>query len=284
VIRRLVTVLAATLAGVAAGPALLAAPAHAAACRAGTGVTVVVGSSVGCDPDGGGRAAQNFADAGHQLTYATRAPGFVCRVDGAPADATCVEASPPDAYWALFWSDGKSGEWVYSSLGVTGLKVPQGGAVAFVFQRSESRTWPSVPAPVAAAPAPTQATPRPDGPRATEPGSAGSKPSARRSTAPRASAPDAAPVPGASSSAPTASVPTASASATATAHPTSAPTPGATTSAGEDASAAEEGEEVMPLAATDDGGTSAAAIAAGAGVVALLGVAGAVAWRRRNGA
>lgn len=280
-IRALRHVLAATLLGVAAGAASIA-PAHAAACSGASGVTVVVGSSVRCDADGGGRAAQNFADAGHKLTYASRAAGFVCRVDGAPASDPCVEASPADAYWALFWSDGTSGQWSYATLGVSSLKIPQGGSVAFVFQGSSSRTWPSVAAPVvsrqaAPAPAPTRA------PGAGSSSSAGGGPAARPRMpgAPAASAPRAGGG-GAGATGPTATVPSASASASASAstspgtRATSAPT------VGTDTSAADPVEQVTPLASTGDADTSTAAWVVGAGVLALLAGAAVVVVRRRG--
>jgi hypothetical protein len=276
-------VLAAALLGVAAGPASLSAPAHAAACAGTQGVTVVVGSSVGCDSDGGGRAASNFAAAGHQLTYASRAPGFVCRVDGAPASDPCLEASPSDAYWGLFWSDGKSGAWTYASIGVSALKVPQGGSVAFVFQGSSSRTWPSVKPPVAQ-PEPTRATTRPttagggSAPKTRPTPRTNTSERTNSSAAPRggsASAPSAA-VPGATS--PSASVPTPSAT------PSTGPTPSTSvpTADGTDGTVA-GAPAVQPTAAeAGSGTTSPAAVVAGGGVVVLLATAGGVAWYRRR--
>ncbi|SKB07861.1 hypothetical protein [Aeromicrobium choanae] len=282
--RLLRRVLAAALLGVAAGPASLSAPAHAAACGGAQGVTVVVGSSVGCDSDGGGRAASNFTDAGHQLKFASRAPGFVCRVDGAPASDPCVEASPVDAYWGLFWSDGKSGEWTYSSLGVSALKVPQGGSVAFVFQGSSSRTWPSVRPPVATAPQPTRATTRPTS-GTSKPG-AKDQPRAKDSTArttataaPKGAVPGSSVTPSAGTS-PTTSVPTPSAT------PSTGPTPSAsvpTTSGGDETVAGAPAVEPTAGEAGSDT-TSPAALVAGVGVVVLLAAAGGVTWyRRRSG-
>ncbi|MBA4607794.1 hypothetical protein H1W00_04820 [Aeromicrobium sp. Marseille-Q0843] len=279
--RLLRRVLAATLLGVAAGPASLSAPAQAAACSGSQGVTVVVGSSVGCDSDGGGRAASNFTDAGHRLTYASRAPGFVCRVDGAPASDPCVEASPSDAYWALFYSDGKSG-WAYASVGASSLKVPQGGSVAFVFQTSSSRTWPSVQP--AVAPAPTRETTRPTS-GTSKPG-AKDKPRPKGSTerttataAPKAAVPGASATPSAGTS-PATSGPTPSATPSSSATPT---TEAPTTSGGDEPVAG--APAVQPTAAeAGSDSTSPAALVAGAGVVVLLAAAGGVTWyRRRSG-
>ena len=75
-------------------------------------------------------------DAGHSLTYVQRFPGFVCHIDGLPADDPCVNTPPADAYWGLWWSDGKTGEWTYSSLGAGSLAVPAGGYVAMVWDGS----------------------------------------------------------------------------------------------------------------------------------------------------
>lgn len=133
-----------SLLGAAAGLIGFTTSAEAKACPAGTGVTVVVNSSVGCDKNGGGTAASNFADAGHTLRYAAKEPGFVCRVNGSPSSDPCGKASPANAYWGLFWSDGRSGKWVYASSGVGSVRVPKGGWVAFVFQSSNTRRPPSM--------------------------------------------------------------------------------------------------------------------------------------------
>lgn len=273
--RRPASVLVAVLCGLVAGIGLGAAPAQAAACPAGRGVTVVVGSQVGCDPSAGGDAASNFTDAGHTLTYARREPGFVCRVDGQPASDPCVNASPASAYWGLFWSDGASGTWVYSSLGVGSLTVPAGGSVAFVFQTGGGRTMPSVAPPRASAPSPTvEPTSNTNG------GSKGKGSKGDRKKTGGTSVPPAAgstPGPSASpsvSASPTASEPSSSTSTTTTAPPTAADT-----SAG-DATVAGGVTPTSAEADQSDGGRAAGWIAGGA-VVVVLGVAGVVAWRRR---
>jgi len=274
-IRRLV---AATLLGAAAVP-LATAPAHAAACSGSQGVTVVVGSSVRCDADGGGRAASNFTDAGHRLTYATRAAGFVCRVDGAPASDPCLEASPVDAYWALFWSDGTSGAWTYATQGATSLRVPQGGSVAFVFQSSASRTWPSVKPHVVAAEA-APAAPRPSATQKSQksPGAPTRKAERPRATTRPAATATASPRPGATAPSATPS-PTASAS---TATPTTS-TP--SSAAPQSDEATEAAPAVTPLGANaEPASTSRAATVVAAGVMLVLAAAGGVAWfRRRTG-
>ncbi|WP_300644787.1 hypothetical protein [Nocardioides sp.] len=141
-------------------------PASAATCAAGSGVSVVVdpnslGGSVAasCVADGGGDTASAlFAAAGHSLTYAQRQPGFVCRVDGAPADDPCVNTSPADRFWSLWWSDGTSGSWTFSTQGVTALKIPEGGSVAFSFDDVEGEARPSATPPQNSAPSATPTT------------------------------------------------------------------------------------------------------------------------------
>ena len=143
--------LLAALALVASGLVLQSqVPAVAAGCTGSTGVTVVVdhhqlggGVQQACDADGGGKAASTvFPDSGFPLTYVQRQPGFVCRVAGAPASDPCVNTPPASAYWSLWWSDGKSGTWTYSSTGVGSLKVPDGGYVAFSWQGQDGKAAP----------------------------------------------------------------------------------------------------------------------------------------------
>lgn len=155
-------------AGALVGVGLAPTPAVAAACSGASGVTVVVdpdalggGVRAGCDPAGAGRSASQVVPAaGFPLTYVQRQPGFVCRVSGAPSSDPCVDTPPADAYWGLFWSDGRSGDWVYSSVGVGSLEVPDGGYIAFAWQ-SGSRTEPAYdPEPRAASPS-QQPSPQP---------------------------------------------------------------------------------------------------------------------------
>lgn len=153
--------LLAALGIVAAMLVVTPAPAHAAACTKGTGVTVVVNGDVRCH-GGGGTARGSFTGVGHSLEDVRSQPGFVCRINGYPstADEACGRTPPTNAYWGLFWSDGTSGTWNYSSQGAGSLRVPTGGWVAFVFQNSGSRTYPSM-TPIGPAPAPKPTTPKP---------------------------------------------------------------------------------------------------------------------------
>jgi hypothetical protein len=207
-VRRLIERLAAgAFLALAAGLGVPAA-AQASTCATAHGVTVVVdfhqlggGVQTACDGQGGGRtAATQLTDVGHVLTYAQRQPGFVCRVDGAPSSDPCVNTSPADAFWSLWWSDGTSDTWSYSSAGVGSLQVPDGGYVALSWQSGTGRAEPGVtpkahPAAspsASASPHPTaSATPRPSPePPSTNPGSTPPAPTASATprTAPRSPA------------------------------------------------------------------------------------------------
>jgi len=179
-VRLAVATLAVAAAGVAAQP-----PAQAATCSSASGVSVVVdfhqlggGVQTFCDAGGAGKfATAQFVDAGHALTYVQRQPGFVCRVDGAPASDPCINTPPADAYWSLWWSDGKSGTWQYSSTGAASLKVPAGGYVALSWQQGSAKAAPGV-APTAhrtSPPAPSP-TSHPTSPTSSPPKSPGSSP------------------------------------------------------------------------------------------------------------
>ena len=136
----------------ALGVVLPTMPASAAACSSASGVTVVVdphglggGVHTICDGDGGGvKASTLFTRNGFDLTYVQRQPGFVCRVDGAPASDPCVNTPPADAYWGLFWSDGTTGTWSYATAGAAALTIPDGGYVAFSWQGSTAKALPGV--------------------------------------------------------------------------------------------------------------------------------------------
>ena len=147
-------------------PAAVTPAAGAATCTTAGGVSVVVdfrelgGSTItACAPDGGGKSAADvFASVGVNISYATRQPGFVCRVQGAPAGDPCVNASPASAYWGLWWADGSKATWIYSSYGVGGLTVPAGGSLGWSWQQdreSSGTVPPAVAPPVAPAPIPT---------------------------------------------------------------------------------------------------------------------------------
>ena len=138
---------------VVTGGTVAAPPATAAddRCAPGSGVTVVVdfgplggGTPIGCDPDGAGQpASQVVPRAGFSLDYVTNEPGFVCSVQRKPnPSSSCGRTPPANAYWGLFWSDGSSSTWNYSSTGVGGLKVPAGGSIGWRWQNGGPRDLP----------------------------------------------------------------------------------------------------------------------------------------------
>ena len=226
---RLAARLVAALLLSAATTALPVAPAQAAACPSGDGVTVVVdyhelggGVAQVCDAGGAGKtAAAQLTAAGFALTRVQRQPGFVCRVKGEPAEDPCVNTPPTDAYWGLWWSDGKSGSWTYSSQGVDALRGPEGGSVAMSWNGSATKSAPGVaPAVHASSPSPSpKPTPKPTKKPSPQPDSAQSG-----STGPDS--------PGPSGSGPTSTTGPKSPSATASdaASPSSSPTAAATKS------------------------------------------------------
>jgi len=148
-------------------PADAAAGTHAGtSCGSGHGVTVVVDFHQldhrdvrSCVPDGGGQdAARLLREAGLGLTDVQRQPGFVCRVDGLPADDPCVNTPPASAYWSLWWSDGSSGQWSYSTVMASSLQVPDGGLVGLVWDQASGDLRPAVAPGSSAARAATPAT------------------------------------------------------------------------------------------------------------------------------
>ena len=187
--------LAATvLCAVAAGTGVTApTPAGAALCGGATGVSVVVdfsgnpdggGVTTSCAGSGGGQpASQVVPAAGYPFTAAQREPGFVCRVSGAPSTDPCQVASPTDAYWGLFWSDGRDGASHYATSGVGGTKVPAGGSLAFVWQDGGDRDTPPVAPPKQA---PTPPPPATSSAPATSQPATGAGPGTATSSAPEA--------------------------------------------------------------------------------------------------
>ncbi|WP_028636244.1 hypothetical protein [Nocardioides sp. URHA0032] len=265
------------------------APASAAGCPTADGVTVVVdfhqldgGVQTACVADGGGEtAAQLFPAAGFPLTYVQRQPSFVCRVSGKPADNPCVNTPPADAYWALYWSDGRSGRWTYATSGAGGQHVPDGGYVAFSWQGSSDSAAPGAsPAPhPSASPTPTRAPTHTAAPGHTGPSSA--PPSA---TSPATSS--------ATSSAATAG-PSGSPSATSSRtkagdgpHSREPQPSGSSATTAGDSPTASDSPSLLPASAdpADPGGGGLPGWVAPVVIVLLFGAAGAVAVVRRRGA
>jgi hypothetical protein len=155
---------------VAGGVLLPAGPAGAAACSGSGGVTVVVdfgslggGIQVGCavgDP-ASGLAALHAAGFG---TTGTRkdGPGFVCRINGAPASDPCVVTPPANAYWS-YWHAPRGGAWAYSSAGAAGYNPAAGSVEGWAFGAGARPRIapPAAPAPPPPAPTTTTKAPKP---------------------------------------------------------------------------------------------------------------------------
>ena len=176
--------LVAGLIGVAATVIGFAAPAQAAACTRGTGVTVVVQgqglNSTTCvsNPP---RTAWEIFEVHHSLQRVASQPGFVCRIDSRP-DIGCGTTPPSNAYWGLYWAH-SGGSWSYSTSGAGSLRPNTGDWIAFVFQDGGRRSPSMTPlGPVA---------PKPK-PKPTSAGPTTSKPTATPSATPSAKASDAA--------------------------------------------------------------------------------------------
>ena len=171
----------ALLGGPMAGPA----GSQGGACPDRAGVTVVVdfqslggGTVIGCAPGPVGSGFDALQQAGFGYTTVTTQPGFVCRIDGRPADRGCADTPPADAFWS-YWHADRGGDWAYSTSGA-GSRTPAPGSVEGwsynVDPAGPDRTPPRTAPPARAAapeptpdpePTPTSAPPAP--PAATTP-------------------------------------------------------------------------------------------------------------------
>lgn len=277
--RRVLTGLVAVLLGAATGLVVLQAPAQAAGCAAGTGVTVVVdphqlggGATTRCVDGGKRKAADAFSAANINLARVIGQPGFVCRVNSKPSQAACGETPPDDAYWSLWVSTG-DGSWSYASIGVDGLSVPKGGWVAFSWQGQSGRAQPGV-RPVGAA------APKPAAPPATGSSTGGSG----------GSSADAAPGGAASDEEAEAEEKAAErrkaekAEETERAKKAAARRAAASASPSASASAAGETAEARATSASSTSSAPWGTVVGIVGVLVLLAAAGVLAWRRRSSA
>jgi hypothetical protein len=188
---------------VAAAGLVVPAPADAAMCSTASGVTVVVdfrqlggGVPTFCDSGGAGEnAEQQFADAGFSLTLVDE-EDFVCRIDDKPV-TDCSRTPPANAYWSLWWSDGKSGTWLFSSEGIGSLTVPEGGYVALSWQGGSGKAPPRLvprahPAPSPSpSSSPTHVPSAPAGPPTTSPAAPSSGPTTVSTPSPSPDTPSA---------------------------------------------------------------------------------------------
>lgn len=151
-------------------------PAQAAGCD---GVTVVVdfrglggGVQQGCAPGSPATGVAALTAAGFGYTYASRQPGFVCRINGKPgADADkCVNTSPASAYWS-YWHAPAGGSWSYSNQGAATYTPARGTVEGWAFGAGEQPGMapPAAPAPQPPAPQPQVPAPAPVNPPAGQP-------------------------------------------------------------------------------------------------------------------
>ena len=238
----------------------VSAPAQAAACEYGKGVTVVVQGQgmkdVTCVPGGAGKNAWvNLESAGYSLAIVPGQPGTVCTINGKPAGgkSACWQL---DAYWGLFSANGTGGGWKYSNVGVLDLKASAGGWVGFRFQDTNSKKYPDV-NPVGPKPAPS---PKPT----VKP-----KPTAKPSTAPSAKPS-------------TSAAPTSTPSATSSAKPSaSTATPGAATATPSQTPSADAAsiDADLTAATSDDDSGSGPGVGTWIVIAGLLAAGGLLGWR-----
>ena len=175
---------------------LAPAPAQAAACPAGTGVTVVVqgGSlnSTTCITTSRTSAQSALQSVYEVIPAGGNGRGAICRVGGYPGQEqeTCLNMPPVSAYWSIHLSRGGNGGWSYSSSGASSLMLSSGDWVGFRFGAGGSpSTTPAAPAP---APPSAPAQPGPGsggsggGGSGSGSGSTGGGPSAAPGTSPSA--------------------------------------------------------------------------------------------------
>lgn len=152
-------------------------PASAAGCD---GVTVVVdfrglggGVQQGCAPGSPATGVAALTAAGFGYTYASRQPGFVCRINSKPGADTdkCVNTSPASAYWS-YWHAPAGGSWSYSNQGAATYAPARGTVEGWAFGAGEQPGMapPAAPAPQPPAPQPPQPqVPAPVDPPAGQP-------------------------------------------------------------------------------------------------------------------
>jgi hypothetical protein len=158
--------------------AVPASPASAAACPApDTGVTVIIdftglggGTAIRCAPGDPASGLAALQGAGFEPSYLLSQPGFVCKIDGLPADA-CSRPPPLDAYWSYWYAD-RGGSWTYSSLGAASRDPAPGTVEGWAFGAG-GQPGPAPPPP-ATPPEPPPEPPPGDGDR--EPPPAGDQP------------------------------------------------------------------------------------------------------------
>jgi hypothetical protein len=188
---RLRAVVLTALAGAAL--AVPAAPAAAASCTEGGGVTVVVdfaslggGTPTRCAPGDPSSGLAALRSAGFTPTRAAQEPGyFVCRIDGKPANDPCQRTSPANAYWS-YWNAKPGGTWMYASSGAADHDPAPGTVEGWAFGAGlPPSTPPPANRPASASPAPSASTVRassgPTPQKQSPPASSSAVPTARAS-------------------------------------------------------------------------------------------------------
>lgn len=146
--------------------ALSPVPAQAAGCD---GVTVVVdfrglggGVRQGCAPGSPASGVAALSAAGFGYTYASRQPGFVCRINEKPGADTdrCVNTSPASAYWS-YWHAPAGGSWMYSNQGAASHTPARGTVEGWAFGAGEQPGMAPPAAPAPQPPAPQLPAPKP---------------------------------------------------------------------------------------------------------------------------
>jgi hypothetical protein len=243
--RTLTRVAAAALLAAAAYAGVPAAPAAAAGCTSAHGVTVVVdfhelggGVQSTCVLDGGDDyAADLFPTAGFPLVYVQRQPDFVCRVAGLPTQDQdpCIYTPPADAYWSLWWTDEDGGGWTYSALNAGGLRIPDGGYLAFSWSTGSRPVPPGFRAAAHPAPKPTP-TPTPEPTKKATPTASATPTATSTPTASASPEPTKKPKPRPSATATptTTQTPSTTPSSTPSPTPTLSPTPASAETADDD--------------------------------------------------
>ncbi|MCK5890435.1 hypothetical protein [Aeromicrobium sp.] len=136
-------------------------PAQAAACTAGSGVTVVVQggpvNSTTCLNVSSTTALSALRSVYSVTPAGGNGQGAICRIDNYPGpdQESCMSMPPASAYWSIHHSRGGTGSWSYSNSGAGSLTLRSGDWVGFRFGSGGA---PSVTprGPAAPSPAPTQ--------------------------------------------------------------------------------------------------------------------------------
>ncbi len=292
-VRRVAAACALALGTLLALPATPAAAWTEGPCPDRTGITVVVDfigfhdqTIVRCAPAPVESGYDALTKVGVDWTPTQRFPGFLCRIEGLPADDPCVNTPPPDAYWG-YWRAEYGGSWRYSTYGPGTTSPAPGPVEGWRFSTGDDqppRVAPPPPPAPAAAPEPTSSpssTPAPTSTPAAPP------PAAAPTAAPTTTSPTATPDSGdagePTDDAATTSSPTDAPQTPTTSEPspdTTSDAPTEPTTTPTDAASPLEDQAAASAPADDDGPPVATLV--GVALVALVGGGAVWADRRRR--